>query len=216
MLKTCKDFGREVDWENSPVIDNAQAWEMVKEGESIAYHCRDAGSLMDFSKDMRQAGGTYHIVGFPTGSGNGSCLKCCIGLSVNAKAQNRDIIDELLQSLYDKRVQLQLSNTYGTVRMDVIKENVREKVDWSDQAYLYGGNGYYYELVQKPEGGTYLQEYLDFLGNCRAMPETPVEILDIIEQESESYFGGDKSAEEVARIIQTRVKLYLDEQWGEQ
>ena len=48
------------------------------------------------------------------------------------------------------------------------------------------------------------------------MPETPVEILDIIEQESESYFCGDKSAEEVARIIQTRVKLYLDEQWGEQ
>ena len=38
-----------------------------------------------------------------------------------------------------------------------------------------------------------------------------VEIVKIIEEEAESYFQGQKTAEQVAEIIQNRVQLYLHE-----
>ena len=37
-------------------------------------------------------------------------------------------------------------------------------------------------------------------------------ILDIVEEEAAAYFAGDKSAEEVAAIIQNRVQTYIAEQ----
>jgi ABC-type glycerol-3-phosphate transport system substrate-binding protein len=40
------------------------------------------------------------------------------------------------------------------------------------------------------------------------------EIASIISEEAESYFAGDKSANEVAEIIQNRVQIYVSEQWG--
>ena len=36
-------------------------------------------------------------------------------------------------------------------------------------------------------------------------------ILEIIKEESEAYFDGSKTAEEVIEILQNRVQLYLDE-----
>ena len=37
------------------------------------------------------------------------------------------------------------------------------------------------------------------------------EIFDIVYEESGAYFAGDKTEQEVAHIIQSRVQLYLDE-----
>ena len=36
-------------------------------------------------------------------------------------------------------------------------------------------------------------------------------IRDIVEEETKPFFDGDKTAEEVAKIIDNRVQLYLDE-----
>ena len=38
------------------------------------------------------------------------------------------------------------------------------------------------------------------------------EIMEIIEEEAEFYFQGQKSLDEVTDVIQSRVQLYLDEQ----
>ena len=43
--------------------------------------------------------------------------------------------------------------------------------------------------------------------------EYHVEILNIIEEEAEAYFQGQKSAGEAAAIIQNRIQLYLDERY---
>lgn len=42
--------------------------------------------------------------------------------------------------------------------------------------------------------------------------EYHVEIMDIISEEAEAFLAGQKSAEDVAEIIQNRVSLYLQEQ----
>ena len=56
-----------------------------------------------------------------------------------------------------------------------------------------------------------IQEYLDELENVRALPARNRPVIDIICEEAEYYFNGDKSFKEVSRIIKSRVGLYLEE-----
>ena len=37
-------------------------------------------------------------------------------------------------------------------------------------------------------------------------------VLDVITAESEAYFAGQKSAEEVAKLIQSKLTIYINEQ----
>ena len=66
-------------------------------------------------------------------------------------------------------------------------------------------------LAAKPDGNTWLEEYLEFLENCRPQPVLPGQISKIISEELSAFLEGDKSAEETAEIMHRRVQLYLDE-----
>ena len=53
--------------------------------------------------------------------------------------------------------------------------------------------------------------YKKMLEEARYLPLRSAPILDIICEEAEDYFNGDKSAEEVIKVIENRVKLYVNE-----
>jgi len=67
------------------------------------------------------------------------------------------------------------------------------------------------ELALKPDGSTYLEEYLDFVESCQPAPYIPVQIRLIVQEEAHSFFEGSKGAVETAEAIQSRVQLYLEE-----
>ena len=54
-------------------------------------------------------------------------------------------------------------------------------------------------------------EYLQAIEGARPLPIRTVPILTILLEETEAYFDGYKSAEEVSRTVNNRVQLYLDE-----
>ena len=64
------------------------------------------------------------------------------------------------------------------------------------------------------EGGTTtFDDYAAYLESCVPSPVIAEEdlIKSIVWEEAEAYINGDKSAEEVAGIIHSRIQLYLDE-----
>ncbi len=67
------------------------------------------------------------------------------------------------------------------------------------------------DLTLKPDGSTYLEEYLDFVESCRPVPYIPMQIRLIVQEEAHSFFEGSKGAVETAEAIQSRVQLYLEE-----
>ena len=67
------------------------------------------------------------------------------------------------------------------------------------------------QIEVKPDGTSYLEEYLAFVENCEPTPYWPQDIRSIIGEEISPFFEGKKSAAEVADVIQRRVQLYLDE-----
>ena len=49
------------------------------------------------------------------------------------------------------------------------------------------------------------------MDSCVLMPPEDDAIADIVMEEAEPYFAGDKDLDTVVEIIQNRVQLYLDE-----
>ena len=53
--------------------------------------------------------------------------------------------------------------------------------------------------------------YRDYVASASGRSEYDGSIQEIVEEEAEAYFNGDKSADEVADIIQNRVTTYINE-----
>lgn len=189
--------------------------EQYREGKTLVYTLE--GNLLQFSRAMALLGEDFHAVGYPAKEGNGNLLMTYMGcVAVSSMANHREIIDDFLRFVVGDKAQ----RLYGTdwVRIDVLSDSVEEHV----QVYGYSslipvfcqGNQSVIPLAGKPDGSSYLPEFLETMNN--SIPyETELNLIrDIVQEEAGAYFAGDKSAAEVAEIIQKRVQIYLDEQSG--
>ena len=56
-----------------------------------------------------------------------------------------------------------------------------------------------------------MDEICNFIYSVDKLSYYNQDIINIVIEEAESYFADTKKAEEVARIIQSRVQIYVDE-----
>ena len=56
-----------------------------------------------------------------------------------------------------------------------------------------------------------LQQFYDMLERARPFPAELEELQEIVNEELEQYFSGNRPLEETLRILDSRVQLYLDE-----
>lgn len=54
-------------------------------------------------------------------------------------------------------------------------------------------------------------EYRRTIEDARPLPLRTRLVLTIIQEEAEDYFNGSKSVDEVTKVVNNRVQLYLDE-----
>ena len=66
-------------------------------------------------------------------------------------------------------------------------------------------------LEGKPDGTSYLQEYMELLDKGKPEGWWTTELRGIVQEEAGAFFAGDRSASTAAEIIQNRVQNYLDE-----
>lgn len=190
LLELCNRYSRHGD-ENA---DKEECIMMLREGRIAASRVTFYDPI-NFAHIMTNHGGDCHVAGFPTNSGSGNYMRpYSFGyLAVNANAEHKEEIAKFFAYLLDYDYQF---NTMGcSVRLDVIRN--------FDKKYSHS--------YTKPDGSSWLNEFLDFLENCEPEPFMHEQIINIIREEAISYFNGDKSAEDAANIIHNRVQLYLDE-----
>ena len=158
---------------------------------------------------MAELGEEYHCVGYPVNSGSSGFVEYPFLVGVNDKTENREIVSDFLQYLLSERKQ----NMSGgaSVRKDVLCSGVMEHSTYSEGAVYMDTAGGYRELASKPDGSSFLPEYLEVLENAAPLPTWREQIEGVVLEESQAYFKGDKTAEDVASIIQNRVQLFLDE-----
>ncbi len=182
--------------------------ELLDGGHAIAYIESYLNSLSTVSNIMASLGEEYYCVGYPTNGEGGNYLNCNSFLVVNKDAVHMDMIHKFVGYLFNEENQRKVGA--GTVRRDVLSSYVVYP-DWTTGAQFSMGGGMYVLLECKPDGTSYLEEYLELIDSCVPAPVGTQEIEDIISEETEGYFAGEKDVDRTVEVIQRRVQLYLDE-----
>lgn len=204
LLEYCKNTPvPETDYtQQNPALARA-----VVNGEYIACSCR-VNSLLDFSEQMSFFPENYHWIGVPTYRESGNLVYASDFLVVSKDTENMDLIREFLPTLYGDEIARKYPN--NCLRRDVLQSRVVIP-DWDSRPQFNMGEGTYLLLAGKPDGTSYVEEYIDFMDSGILSPVEDELIASIVLEEAQPYFSGDKSAETVIDIIQSRVQLYLDE-----
>ena len=207
ILELCQKYGQS---DLSP-RDFEERVHMLKEGESLASVNYLFNGLKDFSDMMSTYGEDCHIVGFPGDKGSASyIMNYSQGyLVVNANAVHKEEIKDFINYLLSYENQYEVNGT--SVRMDVIMDSV---VFMGGKPYMRtaaGPDAPILDIAGKPDGTSYLEEYLSFIENCKPEPRRLSQVSEIIGDELVNCFEGGKSVEDTADVIQHRVQLYLDE-----
>lgn len=216
IMELCKKYGDQRSYEErmQEQLSVDERLPLLREGEMAAEILYFYGGLDAFSRQAARYGDEGHIVGFPVESGSGSYVDSySYGyLVVNAKTKYKEEISKFFAWLLD--YDNQFKTIGGCVRKDVIRDSIYHD-EWRDCDFMLRSsdpdNLSIMEIDLKPDGTSYLEEYLDFVENCEPTPYWPEQIRTIIIEEIAPFFDGKKSAAEVAALIQNRVQLYLDE-----
>ena len=142
----------------------------------------------------------------PTDGDCGNYVDCEGIVAVNKNAADPEAVAFYFETLKSQEIQqLRPENVTILSICRISKES---------PLYRETGEGIYWDgekAIQKPDGSTTLQDWSDYLERCVPGPPDYQDLKNVIWEEAEGYFNGDKSAETVAEIIDRRIQLYLDE-----
>lgn len=142
------------------------------------------------------------LIGYPEAGGNGSVIIPVAQYAVFDASPNKEGAWEFLKYFYSEEYQNGIvSSGYNfPVRLSSLAlaaENAKTESDGIDYgANTDEDNQRIYDLLNSAAGGVI---------------ENDIIIFNIIEEETMTYFSGQKSAEQAAETIQNRVQNYIDE-----
>ena len=155
-------------------------------------------------------GEEYFFVGMPTRGNSGNYLSSRGVLVVNKETEDTRAVSAFLECLLEEEIQYPNRVIKSTSILKVSPKDLtpveaenETKASWKD-----------YRVQIKEDGRTTLDDYKNLLESCVPHPEEYNDILSIVWEEGQSYIAGDKSAAEAAKIIDSRVQVYLDEGGG--
>lgn len=156
--------------------------------------------------------------GYPGAAGNGSAFNANTEIAITSKAANPEGAWEFVKYFLSEEYQDQF--TYGfPVRkssLEKLMAKAKEKPYWLDEnnekqeydpTYWNGSE----EIKIGVNTDADNQKLLDLINSTTAVSRYDQKIIEIISEEAAAFFEGQKSAQEVADIIQNRVSNYIAE-----
>ena len=189
----------------------------------LRYYLQD---LTNFGKD------TTKFVGYPVSVGsshNGTLLEPSLSFAVNEKSGLKDAAWEFIRFVaengtlsdngfpanverFDRLHESDIGKyyyfegykirKYGKLPSDEVEADLNERIRSGE----YDGSG---ALVKIDE--TTIASLKDLINGAGAYPDAVEKIIDMIYEESQMYFEGNKSLDDTVKIIQDRVSTYLSE-----
>lgn len=156
-------------------------------------------------------------IGFPTDSGEGSYLEAREAYAISESSSYKDVAWEFLRYYLTDEYQNEIS--YGLPiqkkRFMEMAQEATEKPFWIDSE----GNKVEYDenfwmngeqIILPPMSQEQVDAVVALISSITKHPYVNQEVLNLINEDMGAYFSGDKSAEDVAALIQNRVQLYVD------
>lgn len=179
-------------------------------------------SLSTFSDYSTAEQGTFGEaitpIGFPASDKNGNAMNFNLNFAISSKSKNQqeawNFIRYFLTDEYQDKMEYCLP-----VKISRLEELAKaaqskpfytdengEKVEYDNTYYLNGE-----EVIIPPMTQEQTDKVMNFIKSVNHVMDYNTSINDIINEESEAFFTGQKTAQEVADIIQSRVQIYVNE-----
>lgn len=210
LLEVCKQYG------NMGKRSRQESLELLAEGKLLAVEDSFI-TLNQFAWTISDYNDIIHPVCYPGQTGWIGVYDSSYFVVVNRNARDKEVIGEFLNYLLDDETQMHIDVSYVAVNRRTVENNVWLSEDLSgDKWWLYkDSEGRTVGLPTREDGTTYVSDYIEFLDHAEVQRYSSSDtIWQIIEEETESYWNGGKSAKDVANIIDNKVQLYLDERDG--
>lgn len=163
-------------------------------------------------------------VGYPTTEGNGSVVSSMSAYAISAKSASVEGAWEFVKSFISEEEQMKSAEQSYSWGLPVLKKALEqsaemikskpfyldengEKVEYDD--YVYINNE---EILLEPATDAEVQKWLEFIYSVDHKAVYNYEkALEIIMEDVAGYFSGDKSVDDVAGIVQSRMNIFISE-----
>ncbi|WP_026494557.1 ABC transporter substrate-binding protein [Butyrivibrio sp. WCD3002] len=214
LLEFANEFPEELE-DDEYFADTSSFW---REGKALASRL----SISSFSDINYEEKGVYGKdivpIGFPSENGTGAAIFPNLQLTISSNSKVKDGCWEFVRYFLTDDYQKNIDTAWpvSMKRINELAEAAQKKPTYTDEngkeveyddTYYIGDS----EIIIDPMTKDEVQELIDYLGSIDQVGNYNEEVNKIIKEEAAAYFSGQKSAAEVADIIQSRVQIYVNE-----
>lgn len=200
LLAFTKENGRSEAALPEGVAITMDSGELIKNGELALENCLIMGAL-DYNLYVSRIGGPVSVTGYPSADGSGALCLPSMLLAVSSASDNTKASWEFVKSFLGKKIQ---ETVYGVPVLRTEFEAQIEAAKDPDNQILVQHHA-------APISEETAQAYRDMVDGLDTLSISDNEIYGIVQEEAAAYFADQKSAENVAAIIQNRVQTIMDE-----
>lgn len=157
-------------------------------------------------------------IGFPTESGMGAYVQAGQSYAISARSANQEGAWEFLRYYLTDEYQSELEWIMPIQKKYFLEEAQKatqkpyytdengEKVEYDDTYYMNGE-----EIILEPLSQEEVDRVVEYIFSINKCYYGNTDVTNIINEEIASYFDGQKSAQDVAKVIQSRAQIYVNE-----
>ena len=223
LLQYVNCYPDEIDWDTY-TYDSSNLYGKICSGQQIFrdfyfYSFQDLNYTLYSMGGMKDGVSGAVCVGYPGVSGSKFVMQSNSGLAINANSKYPDacwsLVSQLLSDDYQNNYSWQLS-----VRKDLVEKQAQDamqppyytdengnKVEYEQTTWVNGE-----EVKMEPLTQEQVDYFMNIINSVDGSYNYDDELVTVVSEEAAAFFAGQKSAEEVAKLIQSRVQIYVNEQ----
>ena len=233
LLEFAKSFPSEFDWENYDWSREDSTEDRLAQGKQMLVQT-SAYSVEDifYNNYTQFMGGKATYIGYPTAHGTGNMISFTgdAGFAMSSKSPYKDAAWQFLRGFLTR--DYQSSNVYSLPsRLDVFDEKAEaaSTVQYQQNAdgqYLLDDDGERIPVVrssmwnkdtQKVEDiyaltEEQVQQIRELILTTTKVADYDQDILNIVKEQAAPFFADQKTAQEVAKLVQSKANIYVNEQ----
>ncbi len=226
ILRFADRFQAEFDWDHYEWSEDESTEKRIADGRQMLMSA-SIYSIDDMLFNDMYFGGETTYIGFPCAQGVGSMMTISTGVAMSAKCAHKDEAWSFLRTLLSEEYQ---ENLYGLpINVKVFNKKLEEAmtpdyVKDADGNFVLDEDGNRIQISRGGMGmadGTVKEFYalsqeqadklLEVIHTTTRVMNQNSSLLEIVSAEAQAFFAGQKSAEEVARLTQSKINIYVNE-----
>lgn len=227
LLEFTKLFPGDFDWENYEWSEEENSVSRIAQGKQMLM-AASIYSMDEIGYNDMYFGGDATYIGFPTSDGIGNVLSIDSGYAMSSSCENKEAAWEFLRmffmdeyqeglyglptkkSVFNKKLEEEMTPEYQTNENgDYLLDENGDKIEVS-QGAMSSSDGVMYEFYAVTQEQA--DRLMDVINSTTKRADYSMDIYDIVMEQAQAFYAGQKTAEEVAKLIQSKASIYINEQ----